>query len=226
MLEFLTFLILWYNLPFTVMIVLSLLLAGLQLIGLNQDQDSDADTDGDLDGDADGDTDGDGDADQDGDADHGGFSGFSLMAFIGVGKAPLMVVLLITLASVGMFGLLLNGLVQGMLGVFPGLMLVVTLLVSLLIGALLTSRLTRLIGQLLPPISTTATDAKGLVGKPGKVTSPYVDTRYGMVHLRDNGGTLISVFAITEDEKPIARGEEVILLSYNAEKRYYLVTRR
>jgi hypothetical protein len=47
-----------------------------------------------------------------------------------------------------------------------------------------------------------------------------------MVHLRDDGGTLISIFAITEDEKPITRGEMVILLSYDAAQRRYLVTRR
>ena len=56
--------------------------------------------------------------------------------------------------------------------------------------------------------------------------SPFVDERYGMVHLRDDGGTLISLFAITEDEQPIGRGESVILLSYDAVQRRYLVTRR
>jgi hypothetical protein len=91
---------------------------------------------------------------------------------------------------------------------------------------MLTSRITRFIGRALPPVSTTATRAQAFVGKPGTVTSPFVDDRYGMVHLRDDGGTLISIFATTEDEKPIARGEEVILLSYDAARRRYLVTRR
>jgi hypothetical protein len=58
------------------------------------------------------------------------------------------------------------------------------------------------------------------------VISPFVDDRYGMVHLRDDGGTLISVFATTEDEQPIARGDSVILLSYDIAQRRYLVTRR
>jgi hypothetical protein len=99
-------------------------------------------------------------------------------------------------------------------------------MVSLVIGSLITSRITRLIGRALPPLSTTATRAQALVGRPGTVISPFVDGRYGMVHLRDDGGTLISLFAITEDEQPIARGTPVILLSYNAAQRLYLVTRR
>jgi hypothetical protein len=83
-----------------------------------------------------------------------------------------------------------------------------------------------LIGRALPPVSTTATRAQALVGRPGTVISPFVDGRYGMVHLRDDGGTLISLFAITEDEAPIARGQSVILLSYDAAQRRYLVARR
>jgi membrane protein implicated in regulation of membrane protease activity len=119
-----------------------------------------------------------------------------------------------------------NGIAQGILGFFPGILLLATSLGSLFVGAVVTSRVTRLIGRALPPVSTTATRALGLVGRPGKVTSPFVDDRYGMVHLRDDGGTLISVFVTTEDKEPIARGDEVILLSYDTAQRRYLVTRR
>ncbi len=145
---------------------------------------------------------------------------------IGIGKAPLMVVLLIVLMTTGLLGWFLNGLVMGILGFFPGLLLLATFLISLVTGSLVTSRVTRFIGRALPPVSTTAIRAQALVGRPGTVISPFVDNRYGMVHLRDDGGTLISLFATTEDEQPIPRGESVILLSYDATKRLYLVTRR
>ena len=246
--SFWTFLIAWYNLPFTLMLGLGVLLAGLQLLGLSHDGDTDADSDVDADADADADADmdiavhhdldhdldhdinHDIDHDLDHDVDHNmsrdSLSGFSLLAFIGIGKAPLMVVILIVLMTTGLLGWILNGLVMGILGVFPGLLLLVTLLGSLVAGSLVTSRLTRFIGRALPPVSTTATRAESLVGRPGTVISPFVDGRYGMVHLRDNGSTLISLFAITEDEQPIARGASVILLSYDATQRRYLVTRR
>ena len=250
--SFWTFLIAWYNLPFTLMLGFGFILAGLQVLGLSHDgdTDADADVDGEVDADADIDTDiaihhdldhdidhdighdldQDVDHDLDPTAEHDmsrdSLSGFSWLAFIGIGKAPLMVVILIVLMTTGLLGWFLNGLAIGVLGVFPGLLLLATLLVSLAAGSLVTSRVTRFIGRVLPPVNTTATRAQALVGKPGTVISPFVDGRYGMVHLRDDGGTLISLFAITEDEKPVARGESVILLSYDAAQRRYLVTRR
>jgi hypothetical protein len=191
------------------------------------DHDLDHDLGHDVDHDVDHDMDHDADHDVDHDVSHGGMpSGFSILAFIGVGKAPLLVVMLIFLMTIGFLGWVFNGIAQGVLGFFPGLMLLGTGIGSVFAGAVITSRITGLIGRALPPISTTATRAQALVGKPGKVTSPFVDNRYGLVHLRDDGGTLISVFVITEDKEPIARGEEVILLSYDTAQRRYLVTRR
>jgi membrane protein implicated in regulation of membrane protease activity len=248
--SFLTFLIAWYNLPFTLMLGLGVLLAALQLLGLSHDADTDADSDADVDGDIAADADADMDIaihhdldheidqdidhdlahEADNDVDHDmsrdALSGFSWLAFIGIGKAPLMVVILIVLMTTGLLGWFLNGLAVGLLGFFPALLLLATFLVSLVIGSLVTSRVTRFIGRVLPPVSTTASRAEALVGRPGTVISPFVDGRYGMVHLRDDGGTLISLFAITEDERPVARGESVILLSYDATQRRYLVTRR
>jgi membrane protein implicated in regulation of membrane protease activity len=256
--SFWTFLLAWYNLPFTLMLVLGVVLAGLQLLGLSHDGEADADAEVDADVDVGGDIDADVDADMDADldadvhmdvdhdldtdvdhdidhdlghdADHDlsrdTLSGFSWLAFIGIGKAPLMVVILIVLMTTGLLGWILNGIAVGILGFFPGLLLLGTFLVSLVTGSLVTSRVARFIGRALPPVSTTATRAQGLVGRPGTVISPFVDARYGMVHLRDDGGTLISVFATTEDEQPIPRGEMVILLSYDAAQRLYLVTRR
>lgn len=256
MLGFLTFLIAWYNLPFTLMLGLGVVLAGLQLFGLSHDGDADADADVDADIDAEVDAGVDADADLDADMalqhdldhdldhdidhdidhdlDHDvshdvsrdSLSGFSWLAFIGIGKAPLMVVILIVLMTTGLLGWILNGIAVGVLGFFPGLLLLGTFFASLVVGSLVTSRVTRFIGRALPPVSTTATRAQALVGRPGTVISPFVDGRYGMVHLRDDGGTLISLFAITEDEPPIPRGESVILLSYDAKERRYLVTRR
>src|SRR5512133_3508287 len=250
--SFLTFSVAWYNLPFTLMLVLGVVFAGLQLVGLSQDGDTDVDVDADADVDVDGDIDVDADLDADmdlaihhdfdhdidhaidhdldhdvdHDMSHDSISGFSWLAFIGIGKAPLMVVVLIILMTTGLLGWFLNGLALGVLGFFPGLLLLLTLMLSLVVGSFITSRVTRFIGRTLPPLSTTATRAQALVGRPGTVISPFIDGRYGMVHLRDDGGTLISIFATTEDEHPIARGESVILLSYDVTQRRYLVTHR
>ena len=223
------FLTAWYNLPYTIFMALGVLIAALQLFGLSHDGgDADMDADADVDADMDTDADVDGDLDHniDHDADPGSASGLSWLAFIGFGKAPVMVVLLILLFSMGLLGWFLNGVILGIFGVFPSLLILLSGLLSLALGAFVTSRATRFIGRALPPISTTATKAQAMVGMNGTVTSPFVDAKYGMIHLRDQGGTLVSLFATTEDEKPIPRGQSVILLSYDAAQKRYLVTRR
>jgi membrane protein implicated in regulation of membrane protease activity len=249
----LSFILAWYNLPFTFLLAVCLLLAALQWVGLGGDHDSDADLDHGLDHDVDLDHgldhdvdldhsldhdvdldhgldhdidhDVDHDVDHDADADHTVESGFSILAYLGVGRAPLLVTLLLLFGSVGLIGWLFNGLVIQSLGSYPGLVMIAALVVSLGIGSFISSRIARAIGRALPPLSTTATPARAMVGRRGTVISPFVDPRYGMVHLRDAGGTLISVFAVAMEEPTIRRGEEVILTDYDAEKRIYTVVR-
>src|SRR5262245_5451225 len=129
------FLTAWYNLPFTSLLIICILLAVLQLIGLDSDSDADADFDAeadvDLDHDLDTETDADTDAEGDADADSeppadSPAPTLSLLAFLGVGKAPLLVVLLILLGSLGILGWSANALVAALFGNYPAFMLAVT----------------------------------------------------------------------------------------------------
>ncbi|MCI0394092.1 MAG: YqiJ family protein [Chloroflexi bacterium] len=241
----------WYNLPFTFLLGTCVFLTALQLVGLGGEQDGDldadfdadvdadldldadldADVDADLDLDADADVDVDADAEADLDADHGDFdadgvpSALAALAYLGVGKAPLMVVLVILFGSIGLAGWFLNSIVEGVLGAYPAVAFAAVLPVALVSGSLVSSRTARLIGRALPPISTTATPARALVGQIGVVTSPAVDEKYGMVRLRDSGGTMISVFAVVEGEEPIGRASDVVLVDYDPQQKRYTVTR-
>jgi hypothetical protein len=224
----------WYNLPFTLMLVVCGFLAMLQLIGLGDDGDgdldadvdadidfdADLDADVDLDFDADADLDADVDADADLDAD-GDLDFLSILAFLGVGKAPLMVVLVILLGSMAVIGWTLNSLLEAVWGSYPAWGLVVVLPLAFISGGLISSRVARFIGRALPPINTTATAAAGLVGRRGAVISPRIDGKYGLVRVRDQGGTLINVFAITAEEEPISGQSEVVLVGYDAENKRY-----
>jgi hypothetical protein len=196
------------------------------------DADVDADADIDLSADADADVDTDADVDADADVDHDldhdtstdAIPGaLSLLAFVGMGKAPLAVVLLILFGSIGILGWVLNSLVQQVLGAYPGIAFAGVMPITLIAGVFISSRASRLIGRALPPVSTTAMRARAFVGRRGTVISPYVDARYGLVHLRDQGGTLISVFATTTAQEPIKRGSNVVLVSYDETKRQYTV---
>lgn len=230
----------WYNLPFTILLAICALLAVLQLIGLGGEDDShdvdhdvalDHDLDHDVDLDQDADLDHDAgvehDVDQDGDVDHEADSPaatLSVLAFIGLGKAPLLVVLLIFFGAIGILGWVLNSLVQSTLGSYPGVAFAVILPLTVIVGGLVSSRTSRFIGRALPPISTTATRAQALVGRRGTVVSPFVDDKYGLVRLRDSGGTLLNVFAINQAGEPIKRGNEVVLVEYDAKLKRYTVT--
>ena len=148
----------------------------------------------------------------------------NVLAFIGLGKAPLLVVLLIFFGSIGLLGWILNSVLTNAFGgIYPSAAFVVVLPITVLAGTLVSSRTARFIGRALPPISTTATRAQALVGRRGTVISPYVDEKYGMVHLRDEGGTLINIFAVIKDGEPIKRGSEVALVAYDPVNKVYTV---
>ncbi len=241
------FIFAWYNLPFTFLLGLCVLLAGLQLAGLGGDHDGDTDLDAEADADIDTDVDMDADADLDGDADFdhdldhdldhdadhhvdhdahsGAGDGWSVLAFIGLGKAPLMVVLLILFGAIGILGWAANSVVRSVFGAYPGIAFAAVLPLSLIGGGLVSSRTARFIGRALPPISTTATRAQALVGKRGTVISACIDGRFGQVHVRDAAGTLISVFAVTDADEPIPRGNQVVLIDYDVVKKQYLAVR-
>ena len=226
--EVLSSIFVWYNLPFTLMLLFCGVLMALQLIGLGGDGDADADLDADFDADVDLDADLDADidldADADVDADADGLSEMlSVLAFVGVGKAPLLVVLLILLGSIGILGWTVNSLVLAVFRSYPAWAFIVSLLVALIGGSLASSRLARLIGRALPSISSTATAATGLVGRRGTVISSRVDGAYGLVRVRDQGGTLINVFAITAEDEPIGSQTEVALVEYDMHKKRYMV---
>jgi membrane protein implicated in regulation of membrane protease activity len=216
---FLQFLTAWYNLPFSALLVICALMCVLQLIGLGgeQDTDADADADGDLDGDADADS----DAETDADSDAGGALGG--LAFLGVGKAPLAIVLAILTGATGLIGWVLNAVSAAPVTFgLPGLVLTGT--VSLVLGVLLTGRVARLIGRALPPVSTTVVRQQALVGRTGEVVSGTLDQGYGLVRVRDDAGTMINVFAITESGKSFEKGQTVMLASYDRAQNRYGVT--
>jgi hypothetical protein len=113
--ELWTFITAWYNLPFSLALLAFLALSALQFIGLDQEHDTDAETDLDIDHDLDLDHDVDldhdlevdHDADLDHDIDHdleatAAWPG--LLQALGVGQAPLTMVLLVLLGSFGMLG--------------------------------------------------------------------------------------------------------------------------
>jgi hypothetical protein len=136
-----------------------------------------------------------------------------------------MVILVMLFGTVGVLGWLMNTVIEEALGSYPGIAFAAVLPIAFIAGGFVSSRTARFIGRALPPVSTTATHAKALVGRPGVVISPNVDAKYGMVRLRDSGGTMINVFAITDGEEPIGRSSEVVVVDYDPQQKRYTVSR-
>lgn len=238
-----TFVTAWYNLPFSLALLAFLGLSALQFVGLEQDHDVDTDVDvdadidldidhdfdldHDLDLDADHDIDLDSDTDLDHDLDHdldGGPAWLGMLEFLGVGHAPVTMILLVLVGGFGVLGWVANWLVVGLSPVYPNWTLA-AVLVGALVGSIwFTSRTARLIGRAIPAFASTATSASQLVARRGRVISSQVDHSYGQVKVRDPGGTLITVFAKVDPDKPaIPRDAEVYLVEYDAAKKIYTV---
>lgn len=207
-----------YNLPFTIALIVCVFLSGLQFLGGGDD---DGDSDQDSDGDGDGDSDDDSDADGDGDADNP-FT--AILDFMGVGRVPMTIFLLLFTMVFGLSGWVSTRLIFGdTLTPFFPFVLGVWLAVFAWSG-FITGRLARLMAQFVPSTTTTATQRDQLVGRVARVSSPHVDTKYGQVKVRDAGGTLLTLFAITPaDEFPITRDSEVILVEFDPQRKLYTV---
>lgn len=206
-----------YNLPFTIALIVCVFLSGLQFLSGGDDGDSDQDSDSDADGDSDSDSDSDGDGEIDNPL-------TAILDFMGVGRVPMTIFLLLFTMVFGLSGWVTTRLLFGdnLSPFFPAI-LGVWFAVFVWSG-FITGRLARLMAQLVPSTSTTATQRDQLVGRVGRVASPRVDTKYGQVKVRDPGGTLLTLFAITPaDEFPISRDTEVILVDFDPQRKLYTV---
>jgi hypothetical protein len=213
------------------------------------DADVDADADADVDADADGDLHAEVDADADADADtdtegegaghadsdaplhaeaasiDGGAGGSPLVAalgFIGVGKAPLSVLVLMLLISWSVIGFVTNQLVYA---VWPAEWLPPLLSLPLaFFGSLLaTSGLARLLGRWMPSTETYVHAKDQLVGRKGQAIYA-IDEKFGLVSVRNVEGDLFQVPGRTAaGAAKIEAGAEVVLFDYDAERGLFSV---
>ncbi len=148
------------NVLFSAAIVLMMLVGLLQAVGLGGDFDVDADTDVDA------------------------------LSWLGVGRVPLMILLVVFLASFGLIGLVGQQVVLGMTGAFVAPLIAVP--AAAVLALPVTGLLARGIGRILPRDFTTAIDIDDLAGSgavivTGRATrgSPArarVEDRHGQAH--------------------------------------------
>ena len=229
----------WWNLVFLVPLALALTYLAIYCVtgAMFGDADADADTEVDTDVDPevgadaeiDGDADVDADVDADSDAGHvghhsssAGRSAIGGLAWIGVGRVPLSLVLMVLMLTWGFIGFITNQFLHDVVS-RQWLIPLVSLPVAA-VGSLLTTRLlARGMSRLMPTEETYARRRKDLLGEVGEAIYP-IDERFGMAAVRDDRGNLYQVPCRVEPGRlPIAKGEKVLLVSYEATRNIFHV---
>lgn len=208
-------------------------------VDVDADMDHDIDADGDLDADAEADFDADADADADADVDsdadsdaehesasHGGSKDVpfmaSLLSFLGVGRAPVGLILMILFISWGVIGFATNNAVRP---VMPQDWMVA--LISLPLAAIgsvsATSGLARLIGRYAPTTETSAQKRRELCGNVGEAMYDITET-FGMCAVRDRYGNHFQLACRAGEGQPaIAKGRKVLLVRFDESNKLYTV---
>ncbi len=181
------------------------------------DHDATVDADHDVDHDAVHDT-------EHGAVTHGGSVSphMALLMWLGVGRVPLGLVLMVLLLTWGAVGFMANNIARPLL---PAEWMVgfISLPVALLGSMTITRSVTRLVGKYMPMTETSAKRRDAVLGQVGEAIYA-IDDRFGLVSLRDKAHGVSQVPCRTgADCAPIAKGSAVLLVGYDANDRIFTV---
>ena len=193
------------------------------------DADADADVDADVDAEVDHDIDADADADHDADGEAGHGAGgsstssiFAAMTWLGIGRVPVSIVLLVLMLSWGVIGFCSNQVLRQRIAE-PARIGFISIAVALVGSALVTRVTTRLVATVLPDGESYAVRRHELLGSVGKAVSA-INASFGLVAVHDEHGHLFQVPARTRGEGiDIAKGASVRLVAYTAKNRTFHV---
>jgi len=218
--DFLREINLWYNLIFTVPILLVIFYLILQAFGLVLDLGGDVDTDA-------GDVDVDVDADVDADAGMDDFPTFErALGFINVGKVPLTIIIATFLMFWGITGYTVNGVIKNAIGSFPSIFILASCASALVVGIIATKFLSGIIARVFPQIETYSSSNESLLGQVAQVVSGQVTSKFGRAKVKDQYGNELTVFCkIPEGKEVPKRGDEVVLVDYDSSDNKFEVTK-
>jgi Protein of unknown function (DUF1449) len=207
------------NLPYWVFLGIGILLFLLVIISGGGDDDIDTDVDVDVDVDS-------GTFDLDTDTDIDGeeiFTPLQILGWLGIGKAPLILLLAIDFSSWGVMGWIFNVLISSITGNIPqkffglgGVVLITSLSGSLYIGRLVAKP----IGKIFASFGED-TSSNRLIGCLGTVVSKqipyYIEGKIGQVDVIDSSRNLVTINVTLPDWAKVIpyRGQEVIVIDQN-----------
>ena len=195
----------WQNLVF----VLALLLAGVLVLGAALGLvGTDAEAELDVDADADADVDGDHDLPA------------AALALLGVGRAPLSLLLITLLVAFGATGICLNLLLEPWLG-SPLARGVLAVLGAGSASMLAGGAMSRLFARFVPGLESYATEAHDVIGVTG-VAEMRITGRFGVARVSDRTGTPLQLRCRAHATE-IPQGSEIVVVDFDDERRIYTV---
>lgn len=219
----------WWNLIFIVPFGLALLYLGVYAMSGFTFGDADADFHADApDMDAGADVDVEADADAHGPDLHGHGDShvpihIAAMSWIGIGRVPLSLVLMVLFMTWGFFGFATSYALEERgsdRASVPGLAIAIAAVGSILTTAIFS----RAIARWLPTSATYALRRHDLLGAVGEAIY-QIDHETGLVAVRDRHGDLFQVPGRVHDgREPIAKGRQVRLVAYNGKKQAFYVS--
>lgn len=209
----------WNYLLFQIPLAVSVLLvvgSAFGMLGGGADVDFDVDVDVDVDMDVDADADADADAETDGEAS----ASASILSLLGVGKAPLSVLMMAGLMIFGVVGLSVSFALEG---VWPEPLFLAAIAapVATLTSFFGTAAVARLLARAIPATETYAMAHEALIGCLGTTELP-VDREFGLVHVTDHTGTLHKL-RCRADAAPIGKGARVLVTDFDHESGLFTV---
>ena len=149
-----------------------------------------------------------------------------LLDFVNVGETPLMMLIAVFLLMWGITGFTFNHIIiSGFhLKTFYSPLIIPSLTIAFVVSIMSTKLFAKVIAIVIPTSEKGVTSIKELVGKTARVISGEVTTKFGRARLRDNLGNNITVFCkIRAGEEVPKMGDEVILLDYDDTERKFEV---
>jgi hypothetical protein len=211
------------NLPYWIFLGMGVLLFLLVIVSGGGDDDLDLDVDADVDVDADiGDNFFEVDTDTDAD-----FSIGQILGWLGIGKAPLILLLATDFSLIGVIGWMLNVAFSSFTGNFPrGLLAVAISVLSVFISLFIGSLIARPLGKIFASFGEDASGDRliGCHGTVGSVSIPLENQgKIGQVDVLDPARNLVTIHATLPDWASVIPGRGTQVLVIDRQPHSYLV---
>ena len=184
------------NLPYIILLGIGVALFLLVIFSGGLDNEAELDTDSDVDVDASSD-----------------FGSLEILGWLGIGKAPLILLLATDFSLWGVTGWILNVVLGIPKGIFSGFVLIGSMVVSLFLGSLISQPLGKMFASF-----GEDTSSDRLIGCLGTVNSRFIPAenqgKIGQVDVIDSAKNLVTINAILPQWASIipSRGQEVIVI--------------